>query len=224
MLDLEGLLQTIYLAAVKGLEDSAETVAARARRLAPVRHLFAETRFHIRFKSASEMEADRGIRVRLGLSVEGSPDNPSPKIIYGRRPPVHFRSRRLAAADALLANYEADNDEGPLSLDKRGAYEVRSRRAQFTTFEHAHIGGRLRGEIHPTKAVVSGRRAEAWVISPTPYAKYMEFGTVHNAAHPYLRPAAEESLEAVAQTVGDAVRQASRTGAGTAQVEIVVRI
>lgn len=224
MIDLEGLLETIYVAAVRGLEGGAELVAARARRLAPVRHIFAETHFHIRSKSADEMEADRGIRARLGLSVEGSPDNPSPRIIYGRRPPVHFRSRRLAAAQELLANYEADNDEGPLTLDKRGAYEVRTRRAQHLTFQHAHIGGRLRGEIHAERAVVSGRRAEVWVISPTPYAKYVEFGTVHNAAHPYLRPAAEESLEAVATSVGDAVQTASRTGAGRAQINIVVRI
>jgi hypothetical protein len=32
------------------------------------------------------------------------------------------------------------------------------------------IGGRLRGEIFSTRAVPNGKRAEAWVISPTKYA------------------------------------------------------
>lgn len=224
MIDLAGLLETIYLAAVGGLEDGAEIVSRRAKTLAPVRHIFAETKYHIRFKTAEEMEADRGIRASLGLSVEGSIHNPSPRIIHGERPPVHWRSRRLAAAQQLLDAYDNDEDAGRLNLDRRGAHEVRSKRAQFTTFEHAHIGGRLRGEIRVVRPMVNGRRAEAWVISPTRYAKYMEFGTVHNAAHPYLRPAAEESLPGVVASVGAAVAKASRTGAGRVELEIVVRI
>ena len=224
MIDIEGLFQAIYLGAVRGLGEGAVIVERRAKTLAPVRHIFAETSFRIRHKTAEEVEADRSIRSSLGLSVEGSVQNPTPKIIYGRRPPVHWRSRRTTAVEELLAAYEEDDDSGPLTLDRRGAHEVRSKRAAFSTFQHTHIGGRLRGEIKASRPVVSGARAEAWVISPTPYAKYMEFGTVHNAAHPYLRPAAEESLDAVAGAVGSAVKSASRTGTGVAEIEVVVRI
>ena len=66
--------------------------------------------------------------------------------------------------------------------------------------------------------------AEAWVISPTEYARYQEFGTRHNRAHPFLRPAAEESREEVVGLIADAVREASRTGGSSMDIEIVVRL
>lgn len=63
------------------------------------------------------------------------------------------------------------------------------------------IGGRLRGEI-----VVEGPEAsmnEYWmyVVSPTPYAEPQEFGSAHNKAHPYLRPALYESRNVLRQEI-----------------------
>lgn len=54
------------------------------------------------------------------------------------------------------------------------------------------LGGRLRDEIYATDPKVSTTKVEGWVISPTPYAKYQEYGTSHNRASPYMRPALYE--------------------------------
>jgi HK97 gp10 family phage protein len=70
----------------------------------------------------------------------------------------------------------------------------------------------------------SGGKSVAWVIATAPYAKYQEFGTAHNAAHPFLRPAAEESRDKVANIVGAKVASASRTRLGKYEIEVVVPI
>jgi HK97 gp10 family phage protein len=51
------------------------------------------------------------------------------------------------------------------------------------------LGGRLRGEIHVEGPIQAGSIIAAKVVSPTYYAKYQEFGTRHNRATPYMRPA-----------------------------------
>ena len=120
-----------------------------------------------------------------------------------------------------LADYEAGNDS---PLTSRGASDVRTGRANFGSGSEATVGGRLRGEIFATPAKMTGDRAEAWVISPTPYAKYMEFGTRHNRAHPFLRPALEESRQDIASAVRDSVARASKKGLGHVEVELALRL
>lgn len=233
-----GVAQAILEAASAALGDGAKVVEARARNLAPIRHIFAEDRYTIRFKKVSEIERDRSIRATLGLSFEGSPENPRPRTIrarpadaYGRRPTPKWRERRMGVAQQHAADYAHEQTARklglgaqPTALDRRGAYEVRSRRAAFLRWGHSYVGGRLRGEIFSTGAVIRGRRAEAWVISPTPYARYMEFGTRHNAAHPFLRPAAEESRGEVVALIADAVRGALPHGGANVEIEVVVRL
>lgn len=51
------------------------------------------------------------------------------------------------------------------------------------------LGGRLRGEIHSEPADVAEGIEKWWVISPTYYARYVEFGTRRSKAQPFLRPA-----------------------------------
>lgn len=51
------------------------------------------------------------------------------------------------------------------------------------------IGGRLRDEIYHTRPHNSGKSISGWVVSPTPYAKYQEWGTTRHRAQPYMRPA-----------------------------------
>lgn len=80
-------------------------------------------------------------------------------------------------------------------LTSRGRYELRSGRAVFRSASGSTLGGRLRGEIHTVHAESGGTRWVARVVSPTPYAKYVEFGTRHNRAQPYLRPALEQVRE-----------------------------
>lgn len=52
----------------------------------------------------------------------------------------------------------------------------------------ATLGGRLRGEIETVPATRRGGIITGWVISPTEYARYVEFPTSRTAAQPYMRP------------------------------------
>lgn len=72
--------------------------------------------------------------------------------------------------------------EGPYTSLVNSAFHVP--RPGVTTF-----GGRLRDEIYTTDVRDTGKTLVGWVVSPTYYAKYQEYGTAHNRAHPYMRPA-----------------------------------
>lgn len=70
--------------------------------------------------------------------------------------------------------------------------------------------GRLRGSIHPTSAEVRGNVVSAEVVcdgghdgDPVPAAA--EFGTRHQAAHPFFRPAATRQAPSIADGVADAL-------------------
>lgn len=78
-------------------------------------------------------------------------------------------------------------------LTGRGRYEVASGRANFTSGGVTRVGGRLRSEIYVVEAERHGMEVWAYVVSPTPYAPFMEFGTGHNRPYPYMRPGLAES-------------------------------
>jgi len=236
MIDFGSLMQDIFEGAVQALGEGAHLVEGRAKQKAPVRRLFGDGGQAIRIKSISEIETVRSTRDAV-FKAGGPPTVIQPeaygeaRTVHGKKPPIHWRQRRMAAAQHLLGQYDAEmsNRRAGLAphktmLTRRGAYEVRSKRAAFATWQHLSIGGRLRGEIFSTSPTVSGNRAEAWVISPTEYAKYQEFGTRHNAAHPFLRPAAEESRGEVVALIADAVRGALPHGGANVEIEVVVRL
>lgn len=262
MIDFEALAQAVFDNAVKALGEGAILVEERAQHLAPVRHIFTGDRHTIRYKKASEIEADRGLRAQLGLSVEGSIDNPRPRTVrtksplrrtdptnrwagtYGSRPAPKWRERRLATARQHLADYQSEmaaRKAGAVPqktvLDRRGAYEVKTalaanfgknpRSARSLRWGHAYVGGRLRGSIRALLPESSGDTAEAWVIAggeEAPYAKYMEFGTRHAAAHPFLRPALAESRQEIVSRIAAAMKESSRTGGSHMDIELVVRL
>jgi len=248
MIDFSALVQTVQEAVALGLGEGAEIVARGARQKAPVRRIFSNRGPVIGTKTASEIEESRDIRASLGLSVEGSRDNPSPRIVRSRIPPRRWMDRRLSQANQLLADrdavmarrlsgfgkagsprrlqqFHANQKAWRTALSARGAYEVRTRRAVGRFGGHRTIGGTLRASITAEPVTRSGGKSVAWVIASAEYAKYMEFGTVHAAAHPFLRPAAEESRQKVAAIVGDQVRAAiSQARLGKFEIEIVIPI
>lgn len=227
----EGLSNAIIDAAVEALGQGARTVEGRAKQLAPVRNIFGS---EYRFRTKTPEEFSRDLAFIDTQTIESMLDSGVgyfDQTVTGKRPPRQWHDRRRSAAETHLSDYQQEmysrklgNDPQPTMLTRQGAYEVRSKRADFSTWGHTHVGGRLRGEIQTIAPQRSGSMAEAWVISPTPYARFQEFGTRHNRAHPYLRPAAEESRDAVVQAIAAAVKEASRAGAPSAEVEIVVRL
>lgn len=247
MIDFRALVDAVNEAVAIGLGEGAETVARAARAKAPVRRVFSNRGPVTRAKTAAEMEAGKSIRAALGLSVEGSRANPSPRVVVASRAPRRWHDRRLSQAGQLLADRDAvvarmQSGRDPrtprrlrefhaaqvpwrTALSARGGYEVRTRRA-VGTFDSGRrtIGGTLRASITAEVPIRQGGRSVAWVIASAPYAKFQEFGTRHNAAQPFLRPAAEESRSQVADLIGARVAQASRTRLGKYEIEVVVPI
>ena len=230
MLDFDALTNAILEGAMAGLGRGAKIVEARAKARAPVRNIFGNV-YSFRPKSATEFASDlRHVSTKTIEEMAGGDIGHFGTRWRGPRDLTkqglaQWRERSEEAAQEHLARYEAGDDT---PLTRRGAHEVRTMRARFHSVREGGevtVGGRLRGEIHSTRVVrTGGGQAEVMVISPTPYAKYMEFGTRHNRAHPFLRPALEESRGDVVAQVASAVAEASKKGLGGVQLEISVRL
>jgi HK97 gp10 family phage protein len=109
-----------------------------------------------------------------------------------------FGARRVLAAPGRL------RFNNPLTT--RGRYELRTGRANIQVGSRTYLGGRLRSEIYAEPAS-GGPVFIATVLSPTPYAKYVEFGTRHNRAQPYLRPALADQRSAYRERLATAIGQ-----------------
>ena len=208
---LDAIEAAVLEAVAASLTESAAMVASRARQKAPVRSIFGEGSRRV-IRSADAESWAQGVRE----TVSG----------YRVRYPHRLSLRRLAPRSATSVNQLLRGSE---YLTKSGRYEVASGRANYRPRHRAgQVGGRLKGEITSTKATIEGNVIEATAISPTPYAKYQEFGTVHNPAHPYMRPAAEESRSEVISAMATAAIEAGRQAASggtirTAPVKVVIR-
>ncbi len=219
MLDFDTIQKSILEGAVQGLNKGALTVLRRAKARAPVRNIFGHS-YQFRAKTEAELTADFKALPSKALQAMSS-EGPGMFTQRWKGPKRVADPTDMDTAMEHLSLYEA-NDETPLT--RQGAYDIRSGRANFGSGKAMTVGGRLRGEIFVRPAKLSGSKAEAWVISPTPYAKYMEFGTRHNRAHPFLRPALEESRNDIVAAVKAGIAEASRKGFGHAELEIVVRL
>ena len=96
-------------------------------------------------------------------------------------------------------------------LTSRGRYEVESGRANFKSGrgEEERVGGRLRGSIVIVKPAPTERGVMGYVQAggaEAYYARFQEFGTRHNRAQPFLRPALYESRKVLVQRVSGALR------------------
>lgn len=224
MIDFDRLEQDILEGAAAGLYKGAKLVARRAKQRAPVRNIFGNT-YRFRAKTGDELTADFAAvpTSALAAMAEKGPGRFLTRWQGPKRVRADMERREWESAQELLAAYEAGEDS---PLTRQGAHEIRSGRANFHSVREGSavtVGGRLRGEIRALKPSGSGDVLEAWVISPTPYAKYMEFGTRHNRAHPYLRPALEESHEDIRSLVSREVAQAAKKAAGK-RVNVDIRL
>jgi HK97 gp10 family phage protein len=186
---LDDIEAAVFRAAPGLLTQAARYVAAVAQSKAPVRKIFGGDTRIIRTKSIEDAQTISN-RVVVGHTIR-YPHQISQRRLVEQGPPGEVVGQDL--------------------LDRRGRYEVASGRADYRARGRARqVGGRLKGEIRATPARVEGRLVVAEVISPTPYAKFQEFGTRHNPAHPFLRPAAAESRPVVASEVRAGLLEAAR--------------
>lgn len=211
-----------FEAAAGGVQRGLGRIEARAKELAPVRKVFGQRQrpYSTRLKSIAEIESDRGIRKQLGLGPEQTYINP-PSIVVKRAPQNLTRRTLGPTTDKYTGKPITPTLRSSVAqnrLDRRGRYELKTLRSAH----EGQLGGKLRAEIHSTKAMVDGKRISGKVVSPTEYAKYQEFGTRHNPAHPYLRPAGHESREPIRLDIGRSVAVAVKP-LFRGRIEVVVK-
>jgi len=104
---------------------------------------------------------------------------------------------------------------GKRAVTARGKFEIRTGRANFRSPDDGvvRVGGRLRGEIHATGAVMRDGIVSALVVSATKdpetgrlYPKDQEFGNRHNPPHPFMRPGLHDSRGALRRELKNALR------------------
>lgn len=200
-LDRAALSRYVQGKAESILATSAEEMLAHAKRNAPVRKVtFEGVRYKTRALTAREKRGQtlRGMNARyhtkaLRAIMAKRTGSGSLKGLKG----VIIRDRhwKLANAGSFMAT-----PQNSWQLTARGRREV----ARGTPYVHetedehgvitrttfaTQLGGRLRREIHVTdvEPIKGGWRVQ--LISPTPYAIYVEFPTTHNRAQPYMLPA-----------------------------------
>jgi HK97 gp10 family phage protein len=201
----------------EAIEASAREVQREAVRLAPKRRVLkGMRRARTRKLSGGELRAERSVRKRLGLATSGpifttveSNRASRPSNAYlrgaGRRPqsPANdddsLRTRGRALRGRLNA-YGRRAVLGPRieNPEYRGTYKDQARikaikASNSAWFRNAgsgkwQLGGRLKGEIRYS-IEEEKHKIKATIISPTYYAKYVEFGTRRSRAQPFLRPA-----------------------------------
>lgn len=201
----------IYEKRAVGIEravNSAITTAREsARQKAPVRKVFRGHRGTATLQTTEEAAAETAVRSRLGLApgpvrTQRTPAarvhefGPRRLLFSPQLPAFDVSSRRFRAASGRFISRQGFRATQPLhsilqfdtELTARGRYELKTGRANVRVGGRTYLGGRLRSEI-TSVAASEGPVFTGAVISPTPYAKYVEFGTRHNRAQPYLRPA-----------------------------------
>jgi HK97 gp10 family phage protein len=98
------------------------------------------------------------------------------------------------------------------ALSARGRYELESGRGVYRPpgGGQATLGGRLRREIDVGPLQRGASLIKRQVVSPTSYARYVEFGTRHAAAQPYLRPALAGQREKFHKALRDQILRATK--------------
>ena len=131
------------------------------------------------------------------------------KVEWGSRVRGDFRR---VSYDEKAQAFRLEDPFAHMQLTGRGRAELRRKEQQLSVFDQAkflagrskgttalsknpasiyegRLGGRLKGEMYVQRAQPEDNGFAGYVVSPTPYAKYVEFGTRYAAAQPYLRPA-----------------------------------
>lgn len=107
---------------------------------------------------------------------------------------------------------------GELRLSSRGRYEVKTGRAMIRRAGEDQIGGALKNSIVKVPATLTSREGDIiWGSvragnDEVDYARWQEFGTGHNRAHPFLRPALYESRERFKTNVENALQNIRTRG------------
>jgi hypothetical protein len=182
-----------------------------AKRLAPVRKIsYSEGRSKKRRLTRAEV-ASLPMGRSLSKPIRFSTQQRGMPLFTTAR-----RGRQILEAPEVVENergfYQLKDQSQTSFLDRRGRAELEERgrttmstpmgvnlatgkiitrkptTAIFSQAGKTTLGGRLRGEIRGFMEPVSNGVVTGWVLSPTPYARFVEFPTSRTAEQPYMRP------------------------------------
>jgi HK97 gp10 family phage protein len=122
-----------------------------------------------------------------GATLEHFPTQSGERAVLTSKGRYELHSRRAESRSRLLFKFDENTGETKLT------------RVQATPT----LGGTLKREIYLDMLYRGRRYISRAVISPTYYARFVEFGTRHNKAQPYLRPAVAEAREHFRKILND---------------------
>lgn len=207
--EIEGQINAALYNAV---EHTISLGERHAKRLAPVRKVTEITKRRGRPRALSNAEiASLPASIRRGAeaikrgggnyytmgrrsqqSIE-APEVVTPKegeVIPAHQREGYRRGQRFFLKEPGQASFLTSRGRAELMEVGRTQERGRNMTAIYTHGGESTLGGRLRGEItaemdtRMRRGSIIGR-----VISPTPYARYVEFPTSRTEAQPYMRPA-----------------------------------
>lgn len=164
--------------------------------------LFRASKIRTRRLNAGGYQRDGGantfqpvLRFQKSLAAAETPERDNPRDVLAG--PIQSAGGRTLAPIALLrtGSKKTVTLAADQFLSARGRYELKTGRASaINAIGGIQVGGTLRNSIRTILATVSNRPSVwGYVVTDVPYAKHQEFGTVHNRAHPFLRPALYEA-------------------------------
>lgn len=206
---LGGQILDLILDAVEaGVEDAAKLGVKHAKRLAPVRKISYEERPAQR-RDLSRAEIRASVRATRGFSGLRTTTRRAKQYLEAPEIVADRTGVRFGLKNPDERSFISGKGEGELRRGLRpgGAIysftrqetvkqQVRNSRGNIVTVKNiirrpTHtLGGRLRGEIDYV-GVGDAPRVRFDIVSPTPYARFVEFPTSRTAAQPYLRPTLE---------------------------------
>ena len=191
------------------VEVIATEIAISAARRAPVRKVFKGSAGGTRLQTDIEVAAEATERASMGLAPGAvmTQSSPASRIHdFGdlRRIGLEGRIPKGSPGGGRFARRLAH----PVELTGRGRWELKSGRAIIKVGGQRFLGGKLKQSIKATGVTQSGAGTFiARVNVGVSYGKYVEFGTKHNRAQPFLRPAIASQREAFRSALAKAVGQ-----------------
>lgn len=230
----KGFIKDAIRAAMEdAIDETADHVAAEARRRAPVRKVFKEGRGY-RPKIRGLTEAEKTTAIRRAERFYAGNEFKRRRAVAHIKHYARASSQRRGSANALARSrglrllgteqggrfrstsgafrnrsggYEPGERLSPL-LTSRGKYEIRSGRAVHVEAGKVKAGGRLKASIGNTGVVETGKGVAATVEAAVSYAKFVEFPTIRTRAQPFLLPALQQEREAFKERLRNHINNA----------------
>jgi hypothetical protein len=214
------ITRIVMAAILRGLEETVDLGVKHAKRLAPTRKISAIERIAIR-RNLSRAEIRSGVRGSRGAAglrttVRRSQQYLEAPEVVADQTGVRYRLKNREDESFLTGRGKAELQQRGRTPRTTAIYTVPTARVKKVQYRDSQgrivtrksilrgtrstLGGRLRGEIHRIQ-VSDGPRFQFDIVSPTEYARFVEFPTSRTTAQPYMRPTLEYLKRPLAEKI-----------------------